>query len=504
MALILTGRVVTFDPALPTLDRGAVYVSDDGLIEAVGPARDPPPAGYAAARRVVTRGEIYPGLIDLHNHLAYNFRPLWGPPRTTPYTRRDQWPRESSYLTDIRAPANALGLAAGKALLKYVETKAVVGGVTAVQGSAKGSRPFEGWLVRNVEFETFHTGRRRVFQSVRPLGSADFSEVRDKLAAGAAFIYHLAEGTAPSLLDEYRDLRDNACLLPPLVAVHATALGGPELQEWGPHGGSIVWSPLSNLWLYHQTTDVVAARAAGLRLCLGADWSPSGSKSLLGELKVADLWNREHLGEAFSARELCEMVTANPADALGWSERVGRIRPGLEADLLVIARRQENPYRNLIEATERQVRLVLVGGRAVYGTPALMAAAGALAPEPLRVAGVSRLISLVDPAIPDADLGWQQVLAELEAARQNPERAHARAVARARGVEPFRLLPDLPGDELDPAAAFRAVRGVAIPPLDTLAPDRAFFLALEQAPILGGLLNGLRDYYRPEGLARPD
>ena len=41
-----------------------------------------------------------------------------------------------------------------------------------------------------------------------------------------------------------------------------------------------------------STTDVLAARAAGVRICLGADWSPSGSKNLLGELKVADLWNK--------------------------------------------------------------------------------------------------------------------------------------------------------------------------------------------------------------------
>ena len=56
-----------------------------------------------------------------------------------------------------------------------------------------------------------------------------------------------------------------------------------------------MWSPFSNLWLYRGTTDVLAARAAGVRICLGADWSPSGSKNLLGELKVADMWNRTHL-----------------------------------------------------------------------------------------------------------------------------------------------------------------------------------------------------------------
>ena len=43
----------------------------------------------------------------------------------------------------ISDPANALGALAGKAHLKYLETKAVVGGTTAIQGTAKTGRPYE-------------------------------------------------------------------------------------------------------------------------------------------------------------------------------------------------------------------------------------------------------------------------------------------------------------------------------------------------------------------------
>ena len=79
----------------------------------------------------------------------------------------------------------------------------------------------------------------------------------------------------------------------------------------------MVWSPFSNLWLYRATTDVVAASKGGVKVCLGADWGPSGSKNVLGELKVADLWNAKQFDRAFSDRELCEMVTANPGSTLG-------------------------------------------------------------------------------------------------------------------------------------------------------------------------------------------
>ncbi|HVD16969.1 MAG TPA: amidohydrolase family protein [Actinomycetota bacterium] len=498
MALVVLGTVTTFDRSTPVVADGAVYVKPDGVIEAVLPADADPPAGYDSAKRVRTGGVIYPGLIDLHNHLAYNHRPLWAPPgRTEPFTSREQWPRLASYATDIRQPTLALTQVASKALLKFVEVKAAVGGVTAIQGSAVLSRPYEGWLVRNVEYETFATGERSVFQSVRRLAGDAFESARDHMIAGNAFIYHLAEGTSPGLLDEYQDLHDNDCLRPQLVAVHATALGDPQYADWGPHHSSVVWSPFSNLWLYRGTSDVVSARDAGIRVCLGADWSPSGSKHLLGELKVAHLWNHHPKGldGALSDQELCEMVTANPADAVGWSDRVGRVEPGLLADLLVLNSRRPDPYENLIKATERDVRLVLVGGRPVYGTPGLMRTAGARHADPIRVAGLRRAVSLVDPDVQDADMSWPQVLAALEAARQDPHAAQARLLAAPGDEEPFRLIPDDPGGEPPETLTAAELRAVEVPPLDSLTHDRAYLAAVRAAPIHGGLLDGLTSYY---------
>ena len=57
----------------------------------------------------------------------------------------------------------------------------------------------------------------------------------------------------------------------------------------------MVWSPLSNLLLYGATARVDAAKRAGVRIGLGSDWSPSGSKNLLGELKVAWLYSQHML-----------------------------------------------------------------------------------------------------------------------------------------------------------------------------------------------------------------
>ena len=149
-------------------------------------------------------------------------------------------------------------------MLKYVETKAVVGGVTAIQGSSKVGRPFEGWMVRNIEYETFRTGRVGVRQAVFALeGEKEYARTRAALEAGEAFVLHLAEGTDPALVSEYDVLDTHGILAPRFVGIHCTALGDPQYSGWVARGGSIVWSPFSNLWLYGATTDVRRRAGAG-------------------------------------------------------------------------------------------------------------------------------------------------------------------------------------------------------------------------------------------------
>src|SRR5262245_64829200 len=166
--LVLEGEVATMRAAAPASAPGAVYVGDDGLVAAVTPL-DGEPAGFAGAQRVATGGVIYPGLIDLHNHLLYNTLPLWTEPgRATPWTSHTQWPRTAAtYQARVSDPAELLGKAAGRALLRYAETRAIVGGTTAVQGNPKGAVPPDGALVRNIDSEGFATPQDCV--RVRPL-----------------------------------------------------------------------------------------------------------------------------------------------------------------------------------------------------------------------------------------------------------------------------------------------------------------------------------------------
>jgi hypothetical protein len=147
-----------------------------------------------------------------------------------------------------------------------------------------------------------------------------------------------------------------------LIAIHCTALKGADFGRMVGAAG-IVWSPLSNYLLYGRTTDIAAAKAAGASIALGADWSPSGSKNLLGELKIAKIVS-DNAGGLFSAEELVRMATATPSKMIQWGEHIGSIEAGKSADLLVVSGKSGDAYGRLLEARECDVVFVFIDGRA--------------------------------------------------------------------------------------------------------------------------------------------
>jgi cytosine/adenosine deaminase-related metal-dependent hydrolase len=508
MTLVLTGTVVTFDDERRVLPRGAVYMNG-GVIEAVAPARKRPPAGYADAPRVAAGGLIPPGLIDLHNHLAYNFIPLWSAPREAPYGTRYQWPGAATYGRDISNPAQAMGITAAAAALRYAEVKAVVGGVTSIQGSPPLTRPFPGWMVRNIEKETFaDRPGQLVYQAVLQATRDQLDNYASQLQRGHSFIYHLAEGTDPKLREEYTALREAHCVHEQLIGIHSTALAAEDFDDWGHTPGAVVWSPFSNIWLYGDTTDIVAARRRGIRVCLGSDWAPSGTRNLLGELKVAEVWNRVALAGALTDQELCELATREPGLTLerAWGRPVGRLVEGALADVLVTAKRAPDPYRSLLDATERSVRMVVVDGRPVYGTRSLLEKAGATDLERITVAGVARAIRMKlppemqpdDPDLADlVNLSWKDGLARLEAVRRDPAGEVRRArSARGFGPAPLEFIPDMPaaGDGTVGARELtdEELDSLVIAPLDGLAHDRAWFDRVDEGHAHAAVLKELR------------
>ena len=84
----LAGRVVAMNAPDAVIDTGVVYIKDSRIV-AVREAQAAKPAGFEKVKVLDTHGTIYPGLIDLHDHLSYNALQLWDVPKK--FSNRDQW-----------------------------------------------------------------------------------------------------------------------------------------------------------------------------------------------------------------------------------------------------------------------------------------------------------------------------------------------------------------------------------------------------------------------------
>jgi len=377
---VLSGTVVTMESESSVLLNGNVLV-EDGIISAVWSEGQTMPTAAEGIEIIDTGGIIYPGLLDVHNHPHYNVIPIWDH-GTDGWDNRYQWRTETAYKNAITKVENGVndGGSDGCGLMvesmKHAEVKSIVGGTTVIQGATTESEStFDSILARNVEKENFGTDQieTRVGGSWFP---ADYSgsHIKSKKSAGTldAWMIHLSEGIDEPSRAEFDSLVNNQLLIDELVVIHGTALTATEFGLMGQVDASLVWSPMSNLLLYGDTADIAAADQAGVSISISPDWAPSGAKNVLHEVKIADWWDTNVLGDRFSDFEMAQMLTTNSVDQVGWTEYVGRIKPGLAADFLVLDAFESNPYRNLIEAVDPDVRLVVVDGLPVFGDVDLM------------------------------------------------------------------------------------------------------------------------------------
>jgi 5-methylthioadenosine/S-adenosylhomocysteine deaminase len=456
-SIALAGRVVTMAAGATPLEHGMVYVSGNSIVDVLDAAAAPP-AGFEAVPRVQTRGTIYPGLIELHNHLSYDVLPLWQVPKK--YTNRDQWSVPPLYRKLISGPMKILGTTAGlpEAVVRYAEAKCLLGGTTTSQGIAlysnAGIRKFYFGACRNVE-STKDPALPNAAGRIPDIAAKDATKflqhLKQAATKGASVILHLAEGSDPAAENHFQALHLGTgewAIERSLAGIHCVSLIRADFDVLASRGASMVWSPLSNLLLYGKTADIAAARAAGVRIGIGSDWSPSGSKNLLFELRVARLVGQTAGG--IPDRDLIAMATVNAAGILGWDKALGSLEKGKRADLLVVNGRTHDAYEHLFHCGETDVSLVVIDGVARAGSERLMTALGRGATsERVRVGGTVRLLDLaqdgVDPLI--AGLSLAEATSRLRIAL-NTLPALAKAKEGVAFVPPpIRL--ELDHDELD-------------------------------------------------------
>jgi cytosine/adenosine deaminase-related metal-dependent hydrolase len=197
---------------------------------------------------------------------------------------------------------------------------------------------------------------------------------------------HAAEGVDADAAREIEELNRLGCLTSKTVVVHGVALTPRAADLLIACGGSLVWCPTSNQFLFGATADVRKFDAAG-KLALGTDSRISGEGDLLDELRAA------HAARQVPVRSLLRAVTEGAARVLRLRD-AGRLAAGKPADLTILKRTATDPLDSLVSARRTDLELTMIGGRPLVSAPRLSAVFERPdGSRPVRVDGVPKLLA---------------------------------------------------------------------------------------------------------------
>lgn len=422
--VLISGNIVNSEG---TSSYGFILV-ENGFISSVTSSKPVVPPGtieYDAGNS----SYIFPGFINLHTHVDYNLLPMWQNPYMYNWDNRFEWRNNAGYKNAISNPIsyvrnnwetrlrdNNTGPTVGVAFQAMSEIQAVAGGTTVLQentsideGCGKyGNRshvlirntgtaadmglPSEDTIDSQVDFYDPDPKPEGIphqdTSSWRPVESYGFKDFLNRYQSGTikGTLVHLAEGRSGAGLftkgvdaysrNEFNTFMNTINTLSP-EQFNATNFGiihGCGIDVWDDkvisflkqYNLSLIWSPVSNMLLYGDTTFAPELWFNDVLTCLGSDWSPSGSKHVWEEAKYARFFF-DALEYPVSNQTLYQMITTNPAKAL--KIPAGSIEAGNFADFFIL--NCDNPGFTPLEALfqydDRDTKAVITAGVPVYG-----------------------------------------------------------------------------------------------------------------------------------------
>ena len=451
-----------------------VHVRDDVIVAVTNVA-------IPGITNVNTGGIIWPGLIDAHNHPAYNSFPTLMF-NNFPFGHRDEWGESDteydawkSARTTLRGTA-AVSDSTTDSITKYGECLELMAGCIAIQGQSNSDIEHTHPDVILFNIEQFPA---RTWADIFPWTStaAERTNLLAKIAGGAvnASMIHLCEGIDATARAQFATWRDWGMLDETTTIIHGAALTAADFAQMAAAGAKLVWSPMSNMKLYGGTANVKAAKEAGVLVGLSPDWTPSGCFNILEELGYAWQLNATMFSNAYTAREMCDMVTINNAKCAGLDGHYGKIAAGYNAGLAVIEGDLADPYLALINARPPNVLLTIVDGTPRYGEPALMTALG-VAGESIDVKGRAKKINIAVNH-PFLEYG-SRTFAQIRSALQTGHAALSPTGELDREELQFLDLALLQGDGGDDVPPFRADSPLSAAPSAAVVYDQGTNLSL--------------------------
>jgi len=397
-ARLVTGTILT--PGM-IYRGGSVLVDDKGAIACVGCGCDA--QGQGATAITCPSGVVSPALINPHDHITY----AQNPPYTDTgerYEHRHDWREGKNGHTKIITPGSATA-----DQIRWAELRFLMGGAASTVGSGSVAG-----LVRNldkagdelglnqtaVDFDTFPLGDSNGTQLASGCGYPSIRKTT-AIAGDDAYLPHVAEGISAFATNEFTCVSGTANGAQDLVSsktalIHSVGLTAADYADIGRLGGTVIWSPRSNITLYGDTALVPEAMRLGVRVALGTDWIATGSMNLLRELKCADSVNKSYFDGYLTDEALWRMVTADAARATATDDVIGTLAQGKVGDVAIFDGRTHQDFRAVIDADPQDVVMVMRAGKILYGDAAVVSGAGASGCDALDVCGSSKQVCLQD------------------------------------------------------------------------------------------------------------
>ncbi len=323
------------------------------------------------------RSCVYPSLINTHDHLQGNYRPPVGPKPGSFYLTWLPWDNDLK-ASDTFKERSQLSREDLYALSGY---KCLFSGVTTVNDhfpQKLNSAILPTLPIRAIlEYGLAHEA------SSYDLKWGDGVEIEHERAVKNKwpFITHLCEGFDDEAMRGVQGLRelgvlDNHCLL-----VHCIALSDDDIKTIAAAGASVSWCGFSNMFMFNVTAKVRKLLKAGVNLTIGTDSSATGSANLLAEMKFDRELYRKMYGEDLPAQKMFEMVTINAAKAFWLQDKIGSLEEGKLGDILVLKSKKDDPYENLVEASMKDIELLVLEGTPIYGEMRFLDIFGGKLPE---------------------------------------------------------------------------------------------------------------------------
>lgn len=397
-----------------TMDREARVVEGDllmaeGEIRAASEVAEVPPQAWVLD---VSGCLVLPGLVQGHVHLGQTlFRGLAEGRRLLPWLRERIWPLEAAHDEETAYWSTLLGAA-----------ECLLSGTTTVQDSGLG--PGSRGLLRGLVESGLRAQAGKCLMDGGQGMPAALCEEADATLADTAELGEVFDGAGQGRLayllnprfvlscsDElWRGIRelsasrgwpihthaleqreeveavralkggrddveyfdDSGILDRDLRMAHGVWLDEGHLRRVAGRRFSVLHCPSSNLKLGSGVADVVAIRAAGVPVGIGADGTPcSNDLDALTQLRLAALLQHLlHGPESFSGLEALRLATSEGARALGLDAVTGSLEVGKAADVLVLSRQRPETWSSRADphdlvafsASRADVRHVFVGG----------------------------------------------------------------------------------------------------------------------------------------------